>query len=161
MTGDLSWLPDRHLPVVATLAHADTLIERVGDQVLAYLGQEGGSVKLAETLEGDVSQTVVSEIQPIPRSIPLIVADVLTTLRAAIEHTLYAEVEHGLGSTSITEPQAKAVEMPAQLTAEDFDKWVHDRRKRAPAPSSLAHHSSHGFDRSSLTTSATTRPPTP
>ena len=66
MTGDLSWLPDRHLPVVATLAHADSLIERVGDQVLAHLAQEGGPIELTEIRTGNVSRTTVTKIRPIP-----------------------------------------------------------------------------------------------
>lgn len=134
MTGDLSWLPDRHLSVAATLARADSLIERLGGQVLGYMAQECGPIELAENRVGNVSRTTVARIRPIPRSIPLIVADVLTTLRAAIEHTLYAEVEFALGRASMTEPQSKSVEMPALSTAEDFEKWIHDRRKRAPAP---------------------------
>ncbi len=134
MTGDLSWLPDRHLPVAATLAHADTLIERVGDQVLRYLAQEGGPIELTETRDGAVSRVSISEVRPIPRVIPLIVADVLTTLRAAIEHTLFAEVEHAVGAISMSPVQARTVEMPAAETAETFDKWVRDRHKRAPAP---------------------------
>lgn len=39
------------------------------------------------------SQTVVTRVAPIPRKVPLVVADALVALRNAIEHALFAEVE--------------------------------------------------------------------
>lgn len=133
MVSDLSWLPDRHLPVAATLAHADELIERVCDLAFSYSDEGDGPLSLAEVLAGPVSHATVTHVRPLPRAVALYVADALTTLRAAIEHTLYAEVEHAAGR-ELTAKEARSIEMPTHTTAENFDKWVRDRKsKGAPA----------------------------
>lgn len=64
---------------------------------------------------------------------PLLAADVLTTLRAAVEHTLFAEVEHA-NRRPLTAVEARSIEMPAALTADDFGKWLAGRKSRAPRP---------------------------
>ena len=48
MSHDLSWLPDRHLAVVATLAHADDLFRRLTDVLYEYSTQPGGTLALDE-----------------------------------------------------------------------------------------------------------------
>ena len=131
MPPDLSWLPERHLSVVATLAHADELFTRLTDVLYDY--QAANPLSLHEMSDGRVSRTIVTAVAPLPRAIPLYVADVLTTLRAAVEHTLYAEVEHASGAP-LTTIEARSVEMPALDTAEKFDKWVANRKARAPKP---------------------------
>lgn len=76
------------------------------------------------------SQTVVVGLAPIPRKVPLLVADALVTLRNALEHTLFAEVEHRDGN--LDQRAAQRVEMPATMTYSDFQKWVSGRGKNAP-----------------------------
>lgn len=127
----LPWLPDRHLGVVSTLAHADDLISQVGDLLSAYL-RSGEVLTIREVPSGAVSNAVVEAIAPIPRSVPLLVADALVTLRAAIEHTLFTEVEF-LNGGPLDEKSARSVEMPASHTYEDFADWVKGRARRTPA----------------------------
>lgn len=134
MTGDLSWLPDRHLQAAASLAHADELIEIVGDIVFEYLRIPDGPIELTEVSDGAVSRTTIARVHEVPRGVALYTADVFTTLRAAIEHTLYAEVEYSMGSQLMTGGESRAVEMPAHATVDGFNKWARDRQKRAPVP---------------------------
>ncbi len=131
----LAWLPDHHLPVAATLAHAEELIDHLSALVLRYGETRGvdGPLDLVEVPVDGKSETRISGIRPVPRAIALYAADALTTLRAAIEHTLYAEVEHQLGR----EMQGKepgSISMPASDTHSDFADWEKKGAKRMPAP---------------------------
>lgn len=135
MTGDLSWLPDRHLSVAATLAHADDLIDRVCHLAYAYgAGDEtSGPIDLEEIPGPGVSYSTIRSVKPLPRALALYSADALTTLRAAVEHTLYAEARHLL-RRDFTTTEERLVEMPARTKAEEFDRWVSERtRRKAPA----------------------------
>lgn len=126
------WLPERHLGVVATLSHADELIEQIGDLLFQYQAGEHDVIGLREVLNGTVSQTVVEHIAPIPRKVALLVADALVALRGAIEHILFSEVEF-LNGGPLDEKGAKTIEMPARLTHDDFADWVKSRSRHAPA----------------------------
>lgn len=92
-TQTYTWLPERHLGVAATLAHADELIAQVAEILYGYQTQPDGILRLQEEVGVTRSRTVVTGIEPIPRKVPLLVADALVALRNAIEHTLFAEVE--------------------------------------------------------------------
>lgn len=132
---DLTWLPDRHLSVAATLAHADDLIDHVCQLSYAYgAGDEtSGPIDLEEVPGPGVSYSTIRSVKPLPRAIALYTADALTTLRAAVEHVLYAEARH-LIKRDFTSIEERLVEMPARTKAEEFDRWVIDRtRKKAPS----------------------------
>ncbi|MGM0697654.1 MAG: hypothetical protein ACQEVD_02315 [Actinomycetota bacterium] len=129
-----SWLPERHLSVAATISHADEIIGEIGDLLFKYQTQPGGIVHFKEVTVGNISQTVVESIAPIPRKIPLLVADALNTLRAAIEHTLYTEVEFRDGP-NLDSSAARLVEMPACRTFDSFGEW--QRKKLRDRPPSL------------------------
>lgn len=125
-----TWLPDRHLGVAATLAHADELIGQVGDVLFPYQTQPGGIIRLGEVSDGLVSRTVVTGVASIPRKVPLLVADALVALRNALEHVLFAEVEYLDGV--LDEKASRLVEMPAAKTYDDFQKWVKGRARNGP-----------------------------
>jgi len=125
-----SWLPDHHLAVGATLAHADELIAQIAGVLFEYQSQPDGIIQLREVPLVTHSQTVVTGMSPIPRKVPLLVADALVVLRNAIEHTLFAEIEHRDGV--LNEPTAKIVEMPAALTYEKFEAWLKGRLRNGP-----------------------------
>lgn len=125
------WLPDRHLGVAATLAHADELIGQVSELLFAYQTQPHGIIQLAEVPEGLLSRTVVTGMAPIPRKVPLLVADAMVSLRNALEHVLFAEVEH-LDGSPLGEKAARLVEMPAAKTYDDFQEWLKKRHKNGP-----------------------------
>lgn len=122
-----SWLPDHHLGVAATLAHADELIAQAAEILYGYQTQPDGILQLEEEVGVTHSRTVVTGIEPIPPKVPLLVADALVALRNAIEHTLFAEIEFRDGE--LDERAAKVVEMPASRTYDDFQKWVRSRAK--------------------------------
>lgn len=125
------WLPDRHLGVAATLSHSDELIGQVADLLFDYQTQPGGVFGLAEVPAGPFSRSVVERVAPIPRKVPLLVADALVALRAALEHALFAEVEFMDGSP-LDKQAAKLVEMPASDTYEKFEEWKKKRVKKGP-----------------------------
>ncbi|WP_410646436.1 hypothetical protein [Amycolatopsis sp. cmx-4-54] len=125
------WLPERHLGVAATLAHADELIEQISDLLFEYHTQSDGVFGLREVPAGPVSRTVVVRVAPIPRKVPLLVADALVALRAALEHALFAEVEFADGAP-LDEKAAQLVEMPASHTYEKFEKWRKNRARHGP-----------------------------
>jgi hypothetical protein len=125
------WLPERHLGVAATLSHADELIGQVSELLFDYQTQDGGVVGLREVPAGAFSQTVVERVAPIPRKVPLLVADALVALRAALEHTLFAEAEFVDGAP-LDEKAAKLVEMPASDSYEKFEEWKKRRARNGP-----------------------------
>ena len=125
-----AWLPNHHLSVAATLAHADEVIAQAAGILFEYQTQPEGIIRLREVPMVTHSQTVVTGMAPIPRKVPLLVADALVTLRNAIEHTLYAEVEYRDGA--LGEKAAKLVDMPARQTYDEFRKWLKGRAKNGP-----------------------------
>ncbi|MEU5839379.1 hypothetical protein ABZ820_37760 [Streptomyces diacarni] len=125
------WIPERHLGVAATLSHAEDLIGQVGDLLFDYQAQPGGAFTLRELPAGSVSRTEVVHVASIPRKVPLLVADALVALRAALEHALFAEVEF-LEGGQLDERAAKFVEIPASDTYKKFDEWVRKRAKNGP-----------------------------
>ncbi len=62
---------------------------------------------------------------------PLLLADALVALRAALEHALFAEVEF-VDGTPLDEKAARLVEMPASDTYEKFEEWKKRRDKNGP-----------------------------
>lgn len=128
---DLHWLPDHQLGAAATLAHADELVGQVSDLLFAYQTRPDGIFELGEQRDFPNTRTVVKHVVPIPRKIPLLVADVLVALRGALEHALFAEVEFRDGP--LEETAARLVDIPASLTIKDFESWAKKRVKNGPA----------------------------
>ena len=126
-----TWLPDHQLAVAATLSHADELIGQLSDMLFAYQTRADGIVELEEQLAFPRTRTVVTRIVPMPRKIPLLVADALVTLRAALEHALYVEITHREGP--LGDKAARLVEIPACRTLDDFRGWVGGRAKNGAA----------------------------
>lgn len=125
------WLPDHQLGEAATLSHADELVGQVADVIFAYRARPGGTFELEEQLAFPNTRTVVTDVVPIPRKVPLLVADALVALRAALEHALFAEVEFRDGV--LDEKAARLVEIPASRKTEDFESWTKSRVKNRPA----------------------------
>lgn len=130
MSDDLfSWLPDHHLGAPAMLAHVDEVIERLSDVVFTHQSRSD-FVTVGDRQIGAVNQVIVEAIAPTPRKLPLLLADALVDLRAALEHTLFAEVEFLDGT--LDEDAARRVEIPACDDPNEFARWV-NKRKRGPA----------------------------
>lgn len=80
---------------------------------------------------GSYSRTTVVRVASIPRKVPLLVADALVTLRAALEHALFTEVEF-LDGAPLDEKAARLVEMPAADTYEKFEAWKNKQLSHRP-----------------------------
>ncbi|MFD5836163.1 hypothetical protein ACFWHV_21715 [Streptomyces collinus] len=126
-----AWLPDHQLHVVPTLAHVDQLIAHIARIVHDYTDRD--PLTLAEIGQGDRIHLKVTAVAPIPEVLPRLVADALTQLRATLEHTLYAEVEHRL-QRPLTDQEARCIEMPACTESARFDAWLAHGRRRQLAP---------------------------
>ncbi|RJT97040.1 hypothetical protein D6T65_15130 [Arthrobacter frigidicola] len=61
---------------------------------------------------------------------PRLAADAVNQLRSAIEHALYAEVEH-LTGRSLDERESQAIEMPIKTDAAGLKDWFQHRRRRS------------------------------
>jgi hypothetical protein len=128
---DHSWLPPHQEHVAYTLAHVDQLVAQVGELLWGYMDREVFTFDNLPHPRG--SAVTITHVQPFPEAIARVFADATTQLRAAIEHTIFAEVEHSLGR-NLTSEEAQTVEMPARLTAESFTSWLgHPKRKLIPA----------------------------
>lgn len=130
MDRNLTWLPDRHLGIAATLAHADQVIAQAADILFDYQSQPDGIVQLEELPVVTFSETVVTGMAPIPRKLPLLVADALVSMRNAIEHAIFVEIEYRDGV--LDEKAARLVEMPAATSFDDFQGWISRRQKNGP-----------------------------
>ncbi|WP_458683069.1 hypothetical protein [Prescottella equi] len=126
------WLPEQQTHVIGTLAHVDRLIDDIGQMLADYL-RPPGPFTLDNVLDGDQANVIVVATAPNPEAIPRYVADCLTQLRAALEHTLYAEVEHSLGR-DLTVEEVRAGEFPACTTEPKFIEWLRHRRRRELKP---------------------------
>ncbi|WP_285117272.1 hypothetical protein [Leifsonia sp. fls2-241-R2A-40a] len=126
----LEWLPPHQRHAVFTLGQVDDHIDKVGDMLFAYL--KDGPLELTNERVGDSVATRVVAVRPLPEGVARSVADALTQLRAVLEHTLFAQVEHE-AKRRLTEQEASAIEMPATTAREGFDGWLnngrHNRRK--------------------------------
>jgi hypothetical protein len=124
------WLPDHQLGAAATLSHADELIGQVSDLLFAFQTRPDGILELEEQIGFPNTRTVVTRMVPMPKKVPLLVADALVALRGALEHALFAEVEFRDGA--LGEKAARMVEIPASRKAEDFELWVKGRVRSGP-----------------------------
>ncbi|GAA3810781.1 hypothetical protein [Cellulomonas soli] len=129
--GRYGWLPDHQLHLVATLAHADHLIELACEALRPII--RDGAVDLRDRYEGAYCLATVSAVKPIPPAVSRYTADALTQLRAAVEHVLYAEVEHTLGR-DLTDREEKVVETPAFTDADNLTRWFNDSRRKTIGP---------------------------
>jgi hypothetical protein len=123
---DYSWLPDHQLHVASTLGHVDDLIEQCSKILIDYL--RPGPFEFENVRDGELVLTKIKTVRPLPEAVSRYVADALTQLRAAIEHTLFADVEHRLGRP-LAHSEANSIEMPALEDSGKFDGWLKARRR--------------------------------
>lgn len=124
------WLPDHQLDAVMTLGHADAVAGRLCDLLFDHTQEP---FTLGNVFDEDLCHVTVTEVAPLPPAIARLAADVLTQLRAAIEHAIYAEVEHGL-QRKLTAEGGRRIEMPAVTTSADFDGWLKGRKRKELVP---------------------------
>ncbi|WP_336160086.1 hypothetical protein [Amycolatopsis sp. VC5-11] len=125
-----SWLPDHQAHAAYTLAHVNALIACAGDALYDYYDR--GPFAFEHGFDGDVVQAKVKAVAPLPAAVARYAADAMTQLRAVIEYTIFAEVEYLLGRT-LTDEEARAIEMPAVISEEKFVGWLDHGRRRTLA----------------------------
>ena len=132
-SSDYSWLPDHHRHVAYTLAHVDKLVGELAEILYSYL--EEGPFTLVNQNRNDKSYVVLRKVRALPEAVPRIFADATTQLRAAIEHTIYTQVEHELGKT-IGEAglDGRVIEMPAHTEEQSFAGWSNNPRRKLIQP---------------------------
>src|SRR5258708_4030285 len=128
---DLSWLPNHQHHVMYTLAHAQRHIANVADILLDYTKR--GAYELPNVADGDQVHVTIARVAPLAPGVARYIADALTQLRAAVEHTLFAEVEHQLGR-ALTSDEERRVEMPAATESAKFTEWLRRNRRPELAP---------------------------
>lgn len=82
-----NWLPSHQSHMLYTIAHADGLIERMGDALYSYL--QVGPFELEARILGGREEVVVRSLSPMPEAVPRLASDALNQLRSAMEHALY------------------------------------------------------------------------
>lgn len=127
----LAWPPEHQIHAAYTLAHADSLIARVGELLHDYL--ERGPFSLENVTDGKVSKVLVKAVAPLPAAAARYAADAMTQLRAVIEHVIFAEVEYALGR-KLTDDEERAIEMPALASEAKFAEWLKNKRRRTLPP---------------------------
>ena len=133
ITRDFSWLPSHQEHVVYTLAHVDSVIGRLSD--VLYEFQQRGVFEFASRYDAGHSYAFIARVQPLPAVIPRLFADAATQLRAAVEHSLFAQVEFELGQTlDAAGLNARRVEMPAFTDPELFTAWLKDGARKKIGP---------------------------
>ena len=113
-----------------TLGHADEVTGRLADMLYDYAQAE--PLGLTSVYDDDLCHVTVTSVAPLPPAVPRLAADVLTQLRATIEHAVCAEVEAAL-DRELTPEEARRVEMPATTTSDAFAEWL-NRSKRKELP---------------------------
>lgn len=133
---DVSWVPERHLEVIATLAHVEDEMQTIHRLIYEHQRDRESALRLQEQRTALVNRIVVKEIKPIPAALPRLVADSLFGLRAAIEHALFTEAEH-LNGGPLSDAASRLVEMPCCDKPETFQNWLNKNKK--VRPDSIAH----------------------
>lgn len=128
---DYSWLPTRHHQVLFTLAQVDDHIWRCLDALYDYV--TGDTMELETVSREGRAHVTVKSVAPLPEAAARYAADALTQMRAALEHTLFAEVEYQL-KRSLTDKEERFVAMPVYDKPGDFSKWLTDKRRATVTP---------------------------
>lgn len=128
---DYSWLPSRHHQVLYTLAQADSHIWRCLDALYEYVTSD--TMELETVAREGRAHVTVKSVAPLPGAVARYAADALTQMRAALEHTLFAEVEYQL-QRSLTSEEERCIEMPVYDEPGKFTKWLKDKRRATVPP---------------------------
>jgi hypothetical protein len=121
------WLPEHQRHLLYTLAHVDSVIEQ-----LSGVLDDFWPLEFENLVKDGRDHVLVEKILPVPEAVPRLASDALNQMRSAIEHALYAEVEHLIGRTLDSE-EAKGIEMPVKTDEPALAEWArHKRRKTLP-----------------------------
>lgn len=123
---DYRWLPEHQLEVASTLAHVNELIASASNAYNNYI--QASPIVPYDVVAGDTVHMKVRRVVPPPAALARYTADALNQLRSAIEHTIFAEVEQGLGRP-LTREERRRLEMPVFTDAAKFDSWLKQKKR--------------------------------
>lgn len=124
------WLPPHQQHLQFTLAHVDEVIDRMGDILFEYLRSD--PFELSNRSRDGRSEVLIVGIRPLPEVVPRLAVDALNQLRSAVEHALFAEVEHE-EQRPLEAAEAQAIEMPIKVDRSGLAEWhLHKRRRTLP-----------------------------
>lgn len=76
-----------------------------------------------------VDHLTLASIAPIPEAVPRLTADAINQMRSAVEHALFAEVEHQVGRP-LNPEEDRNIEMPAKVDNDKLLEWMRDKRRK-------------------------------
>jgi hypothetical protein len=121
------WLPEHQTHLFYTFAHIDSVIDQLGNVLYGFL--EAGPLDFENRVTDGREDVLIRAIAPIPEAVPRLASDALNQMRSAIEHALFAEVEHLTGRTLEPE-EAQAIEMPVTKDPKALSEWFKHKRRR-------------------------------
>lgn len=121
------WLPEHQRHLLYTFAHIDSVIDHLGNLLHDFL--EACPLDFENSLADEREEVLIRAIAPIPEAVPRLAADALNQMRSAIEHALFAEVEH-LTGRKLEPEEAQAVEMPVAKDPKALADWFKHKRRR-------------------------------
>jgi hypothetical protein len=99
----------------------------MADVLHGYVGPPG-PLALETVAAGNQARVRVKAVAPLPAAISRYAAAALNELRGALEHVLFAEVEHQLGRP-LSDAEGRLIEMPAAARPGAFEDWTGHRRR--------------------------------
>lgn len=121
------WLPEHQRHLLYTFAHIDSVIDQLGNVLHDFL--QAGPLDFENRLTDEREEVLIRAIAPIPESVPRLASDALNQMRSAVEHALFAEVEH-LTGRKLEPEEAQAIEMPVTKEPKALADWFRHRRRR-------------------------------
>lgn len=121
------WLPEHQRHLLYTLAHVDAVIEKLGEVIDDFLAPE--PMKLENRVQDGLAVVLLGESSPLPEAVPRLASDAFNQMRSAVEHALYAEVEHLVGRKLDSE-EAKGIEMPVKTDEPALAEWAGQKRRK-------------------------------
>jgi hypothetical protein len=131
MSDASTWLPDHQLEQATSLGHANLTFNNLLDIYYGYI--ENDPIDLMPGLNGGREEIRVKHVKPIPPTVSRGASNFLNELRDALEHTVYAEVEHLLGRP-LSEKEGETIELPHRDSREMLVKWSKDKRRSTLTP---------------------------
>lgn len=121
------WLPEHQRHLLYSLAHVDSVIDQLGDVLYGFL--EAGPLDFENRVTDGREDVLIRAISPIPEAVPRLASDALNQMRSAVEHALFAEVEH-LTGRKLEPEEAQAIEMPVTKDPKALTEWFKHKRRR-------------------------------
>lgn len=125
MTTNINWMPHALRPALLRLSKADSLIEQIATDCLAWSrGTDNLGALRLEEIEAQPGQLglIVAEIRPIPPCIAIAFSEAIHHLRGALENCVYI-LTSSMHDKSLTPEQERAIAFPIYDDESKFNSW--------------------------------------